>query len=129
MVSAALLDGQVMPEQYKQDRIKSDDIQSLLQKVKVSTKREYSDRFPDEMPTKLTVYLKNGETHSIKKRDYEGFHTCPMSWETIIQKFKGLAELYTSKELRDQIVETVKKFEQHSVSDLMKQLAKVKLES
>ncbi len=129
MVSAALLNEQVMPEQYKQDRIESDDIQTLLQKVEVSPKQEYSNRFPDEMPTKLTVHLKNGETYFIEKGDYEGFHTRPMSWETIIQKFEGLAEPYTSKELREQIVETVQDFEQHSVSDLMKLLTKVKLES
>ncbi|WP_440999271.1 MmgE/PrpD family protein [Fodinibius sp. SL11] len=129
MVSAALLDGQVMPEQYQKNRIEADDIQSLLQKVKVSPKQEYSDRFPDEMPTKLTVHLKSGETHSIKKRDYEGFYTRPMSWDTIIQKFKGLAQPYTSEELRDQIIETVQDFEQHSVSDLMNLLTKVKLES
>ncbi len=129
MVSAALLDGQVMPDQYEQNRIEANDIQSLLQKVKVSPKQEYSNRFPDEMPTKLTVHLKNGQTHSIEKSDYEGFHTRPMSWETIIQKFEGLAELYISKELGDQIVETVKNFEQYSISDLMKLLIKVKLES
>ena len=129
MVSAALLDGQVMPEQYSEDRIKADDIQSLLQKVKVSPKQEYSDRFPDEMPTKLTVHLKNGESHSIEKRDYEGFHTRPMSWETIIQKFEGLAQPYTSKELRTQIVETVQDFEQYAVADLMELLTKVKIES
>jgi 2-methylcitrate dehydratase len=129
MISAALLDGQVMPDQYEQDRIEADDIQSLLQKVKVSPKQEYSDRFPDEMPTKLTVHLYNGESHSIEKRDYEGFHTRPMSWETIIPKFEGLAELYTTSQLREQIVETVQNFEQHSVSDLMKLLTKVKLES
>jgi len=129
MVSAALLDGEVMPEQYRQHRIEADDIQSLLQKVTVSPKQEYSDRFPDEMPIKLTVHLKNEESHSIEKRDYEGFHSRPMSWETIIQKFDGLAEPYTSKELRGQITETVQNFEQHSVSDLMKLLAKVNLES
>lgn len=128
MVSAALLDGQVMPKQYRKKRIQADDIQTLLQKVEVSPKQEYSDRFPDEMPTKLTVHLKNGETHAIKKRDYEGFHTRPMSWEAIIQKFKGLAKPYTSEELRDQIVEIVRDFEQHSVSDLMKLLTKVQLE-
>jgi len=129
MVSAALLDGQVMPEQYEKDRIEADDIQTLLKKVTVSPKQEYSDRFPDEMPTKLTVYLKKGETHSIEKRDYEGFHTRPMSWDTIIQKFEGLAEPYTSKDLRDQIVKTAQNLEQHSVSELMELLTKVKLES
>lgn len=129
MVSAALLDGQVMPEQYKQERIESDDIQSLLQKVKVSPKQEYSDRFPDEMPTKLTVHLKNGEFHSIKKTDYEGFHTRPMSWDTIISKFEGLAEPYSTPAVREQLVDTVQHFEQHSVNELMKLLTKIKLES
>jgi len=129
MVSAALLDGQVMPAQYKQDRIEADDIQSLLQKVKVSPKQEYSDRFPDEMPTKLTVHLKNGETHSIEKRDYEGFHTRPMSWETIIQKFEGLAEPYTSPELRERLKDTVRNFEHRSISDLMELLTAVERNS
>lgn len=125
MAAAALLDGQVMPEQYKEERIKDDEIQSLLKKVQVSPKQEYSSRFPDEMPAKLTVHLKNGDTHQIEKSDYEGFHTRPMSWETIIQKFEGLAEPYTSQELREQIVEMVQDFEQHSVTELMEILAQV----
>ncbi len=128
MVSAALLDGQVMPEQYKTSRIEADDIQSLLQKVKVSPNQEYSDHFPDEMPTKLTVHLKSGKTHSIEKRDYEGFHTRPMSWDTVIQKFEGLAEPFTTKKLRQQVIDTVQNFEQHSVLNLMKLLTKVKFE-
>ena len=129
MVSAALLDGQVMPEQYEQDRIEADDIQSLLQKVKVTPEQEYSDRFPDKMPTKLTVHLKNGETHSIEKSDYEGFHTRPMSWETIIQKFEGLAKPYTTDKHREKIIDLVRNFEKHSVSELMELLQNVKLEA
>jgi len=125
MVSAALIDGQVMPEQYERDRIEADDIQSLLQKVRVSPRQEYSDRFPGEMPAKLTVHLKNGETHTIEKNDYEGFHTRPMSWDTIISKFEILAGPYTTKELRNQIVSTIQNFEQHSVSELMGLLEEV----
>lgn len=127
MVSAALLDGQLMPEQYKQERIEADDIQSLLQKVTVSPKQAYSNRFPSEMPTKLTVHLKNGKTLSIEKNDYEGFHTRPMSWETVIQKFQGLAGPFTSKELRNQIVSTVRDFEEQSVTELMELLREVKI--
>ena len=129
MVSAALLDGQVMPEQYKKSRIEADDIQSLLQKVQVSPKKEYSDRFPDEMPTKLTVHLSNGETREIEKSDYEGFHTRPMSWETITQKFEELAEPYTSKELQEQIKDHVRNFENHTVTELMSLLENVELVS
>ena len=127
MVAAALLDGQVMPVQYEQDRIESDDIQSLLKKIKVEPKQEFSDRFPDEMPVQLTVHLKNGDTHQIEKSDYEGFYTCPMSWETIIDKFEGLAEPYTSANLRKEITSTVQNFEKHSVDDLMQLLINVQV--
>jgi len=48
-----------------------------------------------------------------------------MSWDTIIQKFEGLAEPYTSSELREQIVEMTHNFEQHSVTELMELLKKV----
>ncbi|HLR26015.1 MAG TPA: MmgE/PrpD family protein [Fodinibius sp.] len=129
MVSAALLDGQVMPAQYESNRIEADDIQTLLKKVKVTPKQAYSDRFPEEMPTKLTVHLKNGDTHQIKKSDYEGFHSRPMSWETVSDKFEGLAKPYTDPDLREQIVEMVRDFEQYSVNDLMKLLEEVELES
>lgn len=126
MVSAALLDGQVMPEQYSKQRIKADDIQSLLQKIEVRPNKEFSGRFPDEMPVKITVQLNNGETYSIEKDDYEGFHSRPMSWKTIIEKFDSLSKRYTSKPLRAQIIETVQDLESHSIENLMKLLTDVK---
>ena len=126
MVSAALIDGQVMPEQYREERIKADDIQSLLQKVKVSPSREFSDRFPDEMPAKLTVHRKDGQTHTVEKSDYEGFHTRPMSWETVIKKFEGLAAPYTGNEVRERLINMIRNLEEFSTKDLMRLLAKVK---
>lgn len=129
MVSAALLDGQVMPEQYRPERIPKDDIQSMLQRVHVTPSREYSDRFPGEMPVKLTVTLKSGTAHQIEKKDYEGFHTRPMSWETVTDKFEGLAEPYTSADLREQIVETVRGMENRTVTDLTKLLSGVEIPS
>lgn len=122
MVSAALLDGQVMPEQYEPGRIVRDDIQSLLKKVKVTPKKEFSDRFPDEMPVRLTVHLQNGNSHSIEKSDYEGFITRPMSWETVTAKFNLLAGSYMDRESREKLIKTVYSLEDHSITDLMKQL-------
>lgn len=126
MVSAALLDGQVMPAQYEQERIDSDDIQSLLKKVHVTPLKEFSDRFPDEMCSRLTVHLKDGSEHSIEKTDYEGFTTQPVSWETVTEKFNKLAEPYTNEDTRDQIVKTVFSFESHEVSELMELLSNLK---
>ncbi|HEX6982628.1 MAG TPA: MmgE/PrpD family protein [Balneolaceae bacterium] len=122
MVSAALLDGQVMPEQYEQERIEREDIQSLLQKVKVTQAKEFSDRFPDQMAVRLTVHLNDGSEYSIQKSDYEGFTTRPMSWETVSAKFNLLAGAYMVRDDRERLIKTVFDLENHTVSDLMKRL-------
>lgn len=126
MVSAALLDGQVLPDQYEQNRIERNDIQSLLKKVHVTPKQEFSDRFPDEMCSRLTVHLKDGSEHGIEKTDYEGFVTRPMSWDTVTNKFNLLTEPYVDTEKREKLVETVYSFEDHTLSDLMKLLINLK---
>lgn len=126
MVSAALLDGQVMPQQYEQDRIEKDDIQSLLQKVKVTPLQAFSDRFPGEMCTRLTVHLTDGTEYSIEKTDYEGFTTRPMSWETVTAKFNLLANPYMERKEREKLIKTVYSLENHSVKDLMEQLSNLK---
>lgn len=127
MVSAALLDGQVMPEQYRPERIASEDIQSLLRRVHVTPDEELSNRFPDAMPARMTVHMENGDRHRIEKSDYEGFHTRPMSWDTVTRKFSGLAAPYTTPQLRERIVEAVQDFENRSVPELMGLLGEVRL--
>lgn len=126
VVSAALLDGTVMPAQYDPERILRDDVQSLHRKVTVRPRREFSDRFPAEMPCRLVVRLKGGKTLEAEKTDYEGFHTRPMSWETVTAKFERLAAPQTGRELRREIATVVRSLEDRTAADLMKLLAKVK---
>ncbi|MFB6371945.1 MAG: MmgE/PrpD family protein [Bradymonadaceae bacterium] len=92
MLAVALLDGQVLPEQYEQTRIESDDVQRLLQRVEVTEKSEYSRRFPDEMPCRVRVEMADGTSWAIEKDDYEGFHSRPMSWESVTEKFRWLTD-------------------------------------
>jgi len=87
---------------------------------------DLSDRFPAEMPCRLTVRLKGGKIFEAAKRDYEGFHTRPMSWETVTAKFDRLAAPRTTKDLRRAIVTAVRSLEVGTTADLMKLLAKVK---
>jgi len=119
MMAVALLDDQVMPEQYRPERINRQDVQGLLQKVKVQPSREYTRRFPEEMPCRLLVTLRGGRVLTKEKRDYEGFHTRPMAWETVIKKFEGLSEPYVNRPLREEIADSVAHLEEIHVSDLM----------
>jgi 2-methylcitrate dehydratase len=125
MISAAILDGNVMPEQYLPERIVRADIQTLLRKIKVRPNEEYTRRFPQEMPCKLTVTLADGRTLVKGKRDYEGFITHPMSLETVTQKFERLAAPFVGAPQRRQIRDAVIHLEDIQVGDLTKLLIKL----
>ncbi len=125
MVAVALLDDQVLPDQYKPERIERDDVQSLLRKVSVSPKDEYSEAFPDEMRCRVTIRLSDGQEHSIEKRDYEGFQTRPMSWETVSDKFMRLAAPYTDERQRTEIIETVKQLDDADIADFVALLTEI----
>lgn len=118
MVAAAALDGQVMPAQYESERIRRSDVQSLLRKVTVVPDPGYSKRFPDEHCCRLTVTLADGRFFTKEKTDYEGFHTRPMSWERVAEKFAVLAEKALSPSRRNEIVGAVKRLDGIAVRDL-----------
>ena len=125
MMAAAILDGNVLPAQYKPERIGGADIQTLLQKVEVYEKEEYSNRFPAEEACDISIYLKDGSVLTKEKRDYEGFHTRPASWLFIIGKFKVLSDKFLDAETQNQIIEIVRNLEDYTVKDLTKVLAKI----
>lgn len=124
-MAAALLDGNVLPAQYKQDRILKDDIQTLLKKVEIHEKKEYSYRFPNEEACDITIHFKDGSELKKEKRDYEGFHTRPASWDFICEKFNNLSRNFADEQLRNEIISLVQNFEDHTVRELMQVLRKV----
>lgn len=127
MVAAALLDGRVMPDQYREERISSPDIQALLEKVMIRPVADFSWRFPQEMPCRLKLRLRDGRELVKEKADYEGFHSRPMSWKTLVQKFELLSAPFTEAALRRRIGETVYRLESLPLTDLTGLLAEVRL--
>ncbi len=125
IVSAALLDGTLMPAQYEPERILREDVQQLHRKVVVRPDKAYSDRFPAEMPCRLTVHLKDGRVFEKEKRDYEGFVTRPMTWATATAKFQTLAAPFAGEALRKEIASLMGKLEDLPVVNLCKVLAKI----
>ncbi len=119
MLAVALLDGQVMPAQYRPERIQQEDVQGLLRRVKVRPSREYSQRFPVVMPCQITVRLLNGRAFTKEKVDYEGFHTHPMSWERAVEKFKRLSGTSIGSNLQEKIIDTVFDLDRVPIGDLM----------
>jgi 2-methylcitrate dehydratase len=127
LVAVAILDGQVMPEQYQPDRIRSEDVQSLLRKVTIKPSADYSRRFPDEMPCRITLTLRDSRRVVKEKRDYKGFRTRPMSWETAVEKFEKLVAPHTDRSLCQEIIHTVSHVESIQVNELTELLGKVRV--
>ena len=125
VLAVAILDGQVMPEQYAPERIQRADVQTLLRKVSVLPRKLLSERFPGEMPCRVKITLKDGRVLEQETDDYEGFFTRPMSWETAVQKFNKIATPNATKGQRTGIAEAVASLEQISVRELMEQLGAV----
>jgi len=125
MISVAILDGHVLPEQYSPDRILRDDVQQLLRRVTVRPRDDYSALFPNEEPCRLIVRLKNGRVLEKEKSDYEGFFTRPMSWDRVSEKFGQLSEGHVDQRLGKDIVDAVWDLEDIRVTNLTKLLAKV----
>ncbi|MGH7415318.1 MAG: MmgE/PrpD family protein [Candidatus Rokuibacteriota bacterium] len=127
MIAVALLDGQVMPDQYREERVQRKDVQALLRRVSVRPSDEYSRRFPDEMPCRVAVTLRDGRVLVAERRDFEGFPTRPAGWATVVDKFDRLAEPYTTRELRARIVATVERLATVPVANLTALLARVRI--
>jgi 2-methylcitrate dehydratase len=118
MLAVALLDGEVTPKQYLAERILKPDVQELLKKVTIRPKKSLSDQFPEAMPCKIEIELKNGKKMHVEKHDYEGFYSRPMSWEKVVAKFDALTAAYVSSARRAAIVEVINTLEKKEAIEL-----------
>jgi 2-methylcitrate dehydratase len=124
MIAVAAIDGEVTPRQYLQRRIVRRDVQSLLRRVTVWPNEGYSRRFPEELPCRLTVHLTGGRTLTREKSDYEGFHSRPMPWQRVVEKFSALCPPSMDEGLREGIIDAVAGLESLRVAELVELLAK-----
>lgn len=126
LVAVALLDGEVMPEQYLPERIRSDDVQALLRRVTVRPDDGFSRRFPAKLPCRVRVTLRDGRVLNAELADYPGFLTRGRTWEAAREKLERLGAPYTTPALRDQIAATVAELARFRVHEVTALLADVR---
>ena len=125
VVSAALLDDQLMPAQYEHERILKDDVQALLRKVVTSEDENLTARFPAEAATRIKITLDDGRSFETEKAAYQGHYSTPMTWEGITEKFTLLTAPHMDAALQGEITDAVENLEKISVGELTALLAKV----
>lgn len=111
MAAAALCDGALGPAQYVPARITRSDVQDLLRRIDVRPDASLSARFPEQLPCRITIVLRDGRRLETDKQDYHGFHTHPLSWQDVTEKFCRLCEPFAALPLCNGIVEAVEQLE------------------
>src|SRR5271165_2370060 len=125
LMAVALLDGDVQTAQLEARRIAKRDVQDLLQKVTVRPDDGFTARYPAELPSRVTVRLKGGESFTLEISDYAGAPTRPFTWEEVEAKFDKLAAGHATEKSRQKIKDAVRSLDDIQVSDLMKMLSEL----
>lgn len=90
-VAVALRDGRVTPHSFNPERLRDPSVNELMKKVRVVRDSEFHDRYPEAMPTRLTLRTATGATYTRHVDVPLGHPRCPMSDRDIEQKFRRLA--------------------------------------
>lgn len=128
LLAAALIDGQVSPEQLQTERISSPDVQELLTRIDVRPDEALTARYPRATPVRITLVLRDGRQLSREQDDFEGAAHRPLTWDRTVEKFHWLAAQYADDTLRSAIVDTVQHLESVPISVLTELLTDVSVQ-
>lgn len=126
LVSVALIDGEVTPRQYAPERIRRDDVQHFLHKVRTLRDDQYTARYPHETPCRVVVEMNDAREHVAERSDWLGFYRRPMPLQEVRAKYETLAMPHTDDALRAQIADAVLALPRTSVRQLMATLAQAR---
>lgn len=124
-LAAALIDGQVGPEQLRTERIRRPDVRDLMKRIRIRPNADLTARYPSATPVRVNVVLRDGRQVFREQDDFEGAPSRPLTWDRTVQKFHWLAERYADDTLRSTIVETVERLVSTPVSALTELLTQV----
>jgi 2-methylcitrate dehydratase len=112
-----------LPPQFAPERIQRADVQQLLCRVSVRPSQAFSQRFPDEMPARITVTLRDGRALDREVSEYPGLNAPAISWKQAARKFDRLTRDRVTPDQGRGIADAVRALDAIRVSDLTRLLA------
>ena len=110
-IAAALVDRQITTDQFSEDRIDAPEIQRVLQKIQGEASEEFEEMFPEKQPSRVTITLQDGTTHSAEVEYPKGDPREPMTDEEIKTKFRALADNLIIPDRQEEIIDRIMAFE------------------
>ena len=105
VIAAALVDGNVLPESFSDEKLKDPRIREVLQKIKVVSDPEIDGLFPRIKRARVTITTTDGQSYTAQTDVAKGDPADPMSDEDIIAKFRANARGVLSSERMDEVTE------------------------
>jgi 2-methylcitrate dehydratase len=106
-VAVALMDGTVTRRSFEKKRLADPALSSLIQKIRVIQQPEFMGRYPQAMPTRVTVRTQSGKEY-VKQVDYPlGHPRNPMSDHEVEEKFRRLAAGQLDRARARQVIDLV----------------------
>ena len=91
VVAAVLIDGVYTDATFALERFSDARTLELMKKITIAEDAEFNKRYPDSLPCRMTITLKNGTQRTAELSNPIGHHDRPMTDEQVVEKFRGLA--------------------------------------
>ncbi len=105
VIAAAIVDGNVLPDSFSDDKLKDPAIWATLPKIKVIADPEIDALFPGVKRARVTITCKDGRSHTAQTDIAKGAPEDPLSDDEIVAKFQANAKGVVSDGRLDEIVE------------------------
>jgi len=112
VIAAAVADGNVLPDSFRDEKLKDPRIWDLLGKIKVVADPEIDAMFPGVKRARVSITTNSGETHTAQVDHAKGSPQNPMSDEEIVSKFRANAEGVLDKSRQDEITDATWRFDE-----------------
>jgi len=105
VIAAAVVDGNVLPESFSDEKLKDPRIREALPKFKVVADPEVDELFPRIKRARVTITTTDGQSYTVQTDVARGDPPDPMSDEDIVAEFRANARGVISCERMDEVIE------------------------
>ena len=112
VIAAAVVDGNVLPSSFSDEKLKDPRIWDLLGKIKVVADPEIDAMFPGVKRARVTITDHTGASHTAQVDHAKGSPQNPMSDDEIVSKFRANAAEVLNPEEQDKVIDLTWKFDE-----------------